>query len=112
MKTLELFNKYTDLLIEADELQADELDATDISEQPPIQPPTRMTSEGERFNVEVLLKAFLHEPDESDNSIALQLQDDLKDATAEDVKNMMADIIALLKTGPNDTKSVLDDTQV
>ena len=32
MKTLELFNKYTDLLIEADEL-----DATDISEQPPVE---------------------------------------------------------------------------
>ena len=108
MKTLELFKTYTDQLL----IEADELDATDISEQPPIQPPTQMTSEGERVHVEVLLKAFLHEPDESDNSIALQLQRDIKDATAEEVKGIMIDIIGLLKTGPNDTKSALDQINV
>ncbi len=62
-KTLELFKKYG--LTEADEL---ELDATDTAEQPPIQDPAEMTPEGEKYLVGLLLKAFLHVPDDSEGS--------------------------------------------
>ena len=48
MKTLELFKEYETLLKEADEVN---VDATDISEQPPVEDadPVSMTSEGEKF---------------------------------------------------------------
>ena len=62
-KTLELFKKYG--LVEADEM-----DATDMAEQPPIQDPAEMTPEGEKYLVGLLLKAFLHVPDDSEGRIA------------------------------------------
>ena len=64
-KTLELFKKYG--LVEADEM-----DATDMAEQPPIQDPAEMTPEGEKYLVGLLLKAFLHVPDDSEGRVLLK----------------------------------------
>ena len=106
-KTLELFKKYG--LTEADEL---ELDATDTAEQPPIQNPAQMTTEGEKFHVETLLQAFLHEPDDSESNIAKEEQKNIRDATEEEVKNIMSKIVGFLNIGVDSTKAALDDIQV
>ena len=105
-KTTELFNKLSKLLNEADEL-----DATDISEQPPVEnaDPVSMTSEGEKFLVGLLIKAFLHVPDDSEGRIAKELQGQLETMDAKDIASQ---IESFLEIGVEDTKSALDDIQV
>ena len=104
-KTLELFKQYG--LNEADEL---EMDATDIAEQPPVEDstPENMTSEGEKYLVGLLLKAFLHVPDDSEGRIAKELQGQLETM---DAKNIAGQIENFLELGVDDTKSVLDQVQ-
>ena len=71
-----------------------------------------MTTQGEKFHVQTLLQAFLHEPDDSESSIAIEAQKNIRDATAEGVKNIMADIVGFLEIGVDSTKAALDDIQV
>ena len=109
MKTLNIFKKYEALYNE----DIEELpDATDMAEQPPIQNPAQMTTEGEKFHVETLLQAFLHEPDESESNIAKEDQKNIRDATDEEVKNIMSKIVGFLNIGVDSTKAALDDIQV
>ncbi len=103
-KTLELFKKYG--LTEADEL---ELDATDTAEQPPIQDPADMTPEGEKYLVSLLLKAFLHVPDDSEGRVAKELQGAFETM---DVKDIAGQIENFLELGVDSTKAALDDIKV
>ncbi len=101
-KTLNLFKQYG--LNEADEL---EMDATDIAEQPPVEDsaPENMTSEGEKYLVGLLLKAFLHVPDDSEGRIAKELQGQLEQMDAKDIAGQIENFLEL---GVDDTKAVLD----
>ena len=105
-KTLELFKEYETLLKEADEL-----DATDISEQPPVEDadPVSLTSEGETFLVRLLVKAFLHIPDDSEGRIAKELQGQFETMDAKDIASQ---IESFLEIGVEDTKSALDQISI
>ena len=106
MKTDRLFEKYESRLSEADEP-----DATDISEQPPIEDvgPESMTSEGEKYLVGLLVKAFLHVPDDSEGRIAKELQSQLETMDAKDIAGQIENFLGL---GVEDTKSALDQIDV
>ena len=106
-KTLELFKTYTDQLL----IEADEPDATDISEQPPVEDadPVSMTSEGEKFLIRLLVKAFLHVPDDSEGRIAKELQGQFETMDAKDIASQ---IESFLEIGVEDTKSVLDQVEL
>lgn len=96
MKTEQLFEKYMKALIEQDEQEP--VDAADVAEQPAAeQPPATetevLTSEGEKFLIELVVKAFLHKPDETEANIVKELQATLlKDRpkdVLENIKNML-----------------------
>ena len=108
MKTLELFKEYETLLKEADEVN---VDATDISEQPPVEDadPVSMTSEGEKFLIRLLVKAFLHIPDDSEGRIAKELQGQFETMDAKDIASQ---IESFLEIGVEDTKSALDQISI
>ena len=95
-KTLEIFKKFG--LVEADEM-----DATDTAEQPPGPAPASMTSEGEKYLVELLVKAFLHEPDESGAATAKALQAQIE----EDPKGVASAISNLVELGNGEMKETL-----
>ena len=101
-KTLNIFKKYG--LVEADEM-----DATDAAEQPPAPAPVSMTSEGEKYLVGLLIKAFLHVPDDSEGRIAKELQGQLENL---DPKDIAGQIQNFLEIGVDSTKAALDDIQV
>lgn len=91
-KTDHLFAKYSTFLTEADE------DATDITDMDlEVDDGVEdLTSEGEKYLVELLVKAFLHEPDESDAATAKELQTQLET----DPKAVAATISNLVEIGP------------
>jgi hypothetical protein len=101
-KTLNIFKKYG--LVEADEM-----DATDAAEQPPAPAPVSMTSEGEKYLVGLLIKAFLHVPDDSEGRIAKELQGQLENL---DPKDIAGQIENFLEIGVDSTKAALDAIQV
>ena len=102
MKTNRLFEKYMKALIEQDELEP--VDATDAAEQPPAPEPEVLTSEGERFLIELVIKAFLHKPDETEANIVKELQATiLRDRP----KDVLENIKNMLEISPVDTKRSL-----
>lgn len=107
-KTEELFSKYAKLFNEEKlELDTPETpDATDIAEMPEdaVEPAgEEMTSEGEKYLVELLVKAFMHEPDESGAATAKELQSKID----EDPKAVAAAISNMVELGPEDMKETL-----
>lgn len=94
MKTLDIFKKYEALYNEADE----QFDATDIEEQPDVEPDpaAEMTPEGEKYLIDLLIKAFLHEPDDSGAAMAKELQLKVDD----DPKAVAAAIANVVEIGP------------
>ena len=107
-KTEELFDKYSKLFNEAqlDVADAAAPDATDIAEMPAdaVEPAgDEMTSEGEKYLVELLVKAFLHEPDESGAATAKQLQAQIE----EDPKGVASAISNLVELGNGEMKETL-----
>ena len=102
MKTEQLFEKYMKALIEQDEQEP--VDATDAAEQPPAPEPEVLTSEGERFLIELVIKAFLHKPDETEANIVKELQANvLRDRP----KDVLENIKNMLEISPVDTKRSL-----
>jgi len=102
MKTEQLFEKYMKALIEQDEQEP--VDATDAAEQPPAPEPEVLTSEGEKFLIELVIKAFLHKPDETEANIVKELQANiLKD----NPKSVLENIKNMLEISPVDTKRSL-----
>ena len=107
MKTLELFHQYDNLFneekLELDSLEAP--DATDIDEQPEMEPNAteELTSEGEKYLVELLVKAFMHEPDESGAATAKELQSMIE----EDPKGVASAISNLVEIGNEELKDTL-----
>lgn len=107
-KTEELFDKYAKLLNEAqlDVADAAAPDATDVAEMPEdtLDPQEdEMTSEGEKYLVELLVKAFLHEPDESGAATAKELQAQIE----EDPKGVASAISNLVELGDGEMKETL-----
>lgn len=103
MKTLKLIEQYKALLEQDADLEA--VDATDVVEQPEV--PVTLTSEGERYLVDLLVKAFLHVPDESEGKIVKELQSTLLDSNPKDVAES---IESMLELSVNDTKKMLNLT--
>lgn len=94
-KTDHLFAKYSTFLTEADEDATDATDITDMDLE--VDDGVEdLTSEGEKYLVELLVKAFLHEPDESDAATAKELQTQLET----DPKAVAATISNLVEIGP------------
>lgn len=105
-KTEELFAKYAKLFNEEVDLDLGSPDATDISEMPEdaVEPAAEeMTSEGEKYLIELLVKAFMHEPDESGAATAKELQGKID----EDPKAVAAAIKNMVELGPEDMKETL-----
>lgn len=101
MKTIDQINNYLKQLSE----QADEVpvDATDVTEQP-AETPAPLTAEGEKYLIDLLVKAFLHVPDESEGKIVKELQATMLDVNPKDVAES---IESMLELSPNDTKATL-----
>ena len=103
-KTEELFNYYASLIGEA--VEGGSPDATDVAEIPAddLGAETEdMTSEGEKYLVELLVKAFLHEPDESGAATAKELQTQID----EDPKGVASAISNLVEIGNEELKDTL-----
>jgi hypothetical protein len=105
MKTLNLIEKYK-TLIEQDIVGEEPIDATDVTEQP-VEAPAPLTAEGEKYLVDLLVKAFLHVPDESEGKIVKELQSTLLDNNPKDVAES---IESMLELSVNDTKKMLNLT--
>lgn len=104
MKTEKLFNYYASFLNENAEDGAP--DATDVAEVPAeamAAETQEMTSEGEKYLVELLVKAFLHEPDESGAATAKELQAMVE----EDPKGVASAISNLVEMGASELKETL-----
>ena len=102
MKTLDIFKKYESL--QNEDLETP--DATDTSEIPTdeLEPQVdAMTSEGEKYLVDLLVKAFLHEPDESGAATAKELQG----MVDEDPKGVASAISNLVEMGDGEMKETL-----
>jgi len=109
MKTLDLFKEYESLFNE--EVEGGAPDATDIAEMPQdALEPTQdeMTPEGEKVLIELLVKAFLHEPNDSDQAVAKELQLQID----EDPKHVAASIGGLVSFGSEGMKDTLDTVDV
>ena len=109
MKTEKLFKYYASILNEAqlDVADVDAPDATDVAEVPAdamASETQELTPEGEKYLVELLLKAFLHVPGESDAAVAKDLQSKVD----EDAKGVASAISNLVEMGEGDMKDVLD----
>lgn len=108
MNTINKIDSYIKQLMEQAEVDpiamADApIDATDVTEQPP-EDAAPLTVEGERYLIDLLVKAFLHTPDETEGKIVKELQASLLKKNPKDVAES---IESLLEISPNDTKSVL-----
>lgn len=104
MKTLKLIEQYKTLLEQDADLEA--VDATDVTEQPE-EAPAPLTAEGEKYLIDLLVKAFLHVPDESEGKIVKELQATLLDSNPKDVAES---IESMLELSVNDTKKMLNLT--
>ena len=104
MKTLKLIEQYKTLLEQDADLEA--VDATDVTEQPE-EAPTPLTAEGEKYLIDLLVKAFLHIPDESEGKIVKELQATILDSNPKDVAES---IESMLELSVNDTKKMLNLT--
>ena len=104
MKTERLFNYYTSIFNE--EVDGGSPDATDVAEVPAeamAAETDELTSEGEKYLVELLVKAFLHEPDESGAATAKALQAQIE----EDPKGVASAISNLVELGNGEMKETL-----
>ena len=103
-KTIAMVEKYLRYINEQDgeELEAP-VDATDVAEQPE-EVPAPLTAEGERYLIDLLVKAFLHVPDESEGKIVKELQATILDSNPKDVAES---IESMLELSINDTKKTL-----
>ena len=109
MKTEKLFKYYASMLNE--NVEGGAPDATDVAEMPAdaLEPQAdEMTSEGEKVLVELLVKAFLHEPGESDRAVAKEIQGKID----EDPKAVAAAISNLVEMGEGEVKDALDSVEV
>jgi len=104
MKTLDIFKKYEALYNEADESELENLeaDATDIEEQPPA--PESVSAEGEKYLADLLIKAFLHEPDDNGAQAAIDLESKV-DENPKDVISTIKSMVVIGKEGLKDTLS-------
>ena len=82
------------------------IDATDVTEQPPEEP-APLTVEGERYLIRLLVKAFLHVPDETEGKIVKELQSTMLDNNPKDVAES---IESMVEISQGDMKSVLRST--
>lgn len=106
MKTLYLINQHLRRLNEqVDEDVSIEADATDVAEQP--EAPAPLTAEGEKYLIDLLVKAFLHVPDESEGKIVKELQATMLDVNPKDVAEAIENMLEL---SPVDTERVLNLT--
>ncbi len=106
MRTLDLIDKYLVKLREQSEEDVSiEADATDVAEQP--EAPIPLTAEGEKYLIDLLVKAFLHVPDESEGKIVKELQATMLDVNPKDVAEAIENMLEL---SPVDTERVLNLT--
>jgi hypothetical protein len=103
-KTLKIINKY--LYSEDVEMDGMEgIDATDTAEQPPATPDP-LTVESEKVYADLIIKAFLAEPSDSDAIIARDLQPDVET----DPKAVVAKLMGLMHMSEGDMKDTLSQS--
>lgn len=98
-RTERLFEKYARLFENTDDEQ---FDATDIEEQPPA--PESVSAEGEKYLADLLIKAFLHEPDDNGAQAAIDLESKV-DENPKDVISTIKSMVVIGKEGLKDTLS-------
>lgn len=84
------------------DMPVDATDEAEISEDEP----TPLTSEGERYLVELLVKAFLHEPDTSEKNIVKELQVSVLDENPKEVADAISNFLEISSAS---TQEDLDD---
>lgn len=107
MKTLELIDKYFQLL-EQGEQQLDQTapaDATDIATQPEEQEVRPLSSEGEKYLVKLLVQAFVHTPSDQEINIIDALNQEVGETNPKDVAEA---IEKLLNNTREDFKNTID----
>ena len=107
--TLSFINGYLSYINEqqGDNMLGDTpVDATDVTEQPPEEP-APLTVEGEKYLIGLLVKAFLHIPDETEGKIVKELQSTMLDQNPKDVAES---IESMLEISQGDMKNVLRST--
>lgn len=108
MKTLDLLTRYLKQFNEQDELDTELADATDIGEHLSRARKALsqlLTSEGEKYLINIAIKAFLHQPDESESKIVKELQSTVFEDNPKDV---IEHIENFLEISPVDTERALD----
>lgn len=113
MKTINLINKYFRII----EQGGQPPDATEPNSQQPTQPPTTttktepaqevipLTTEGEQYLIDLLVKAFAHTPDNNELAIVDSIQQEYRSTNP---KEIASTIQQLLDGGKEEFTSELD----
>jgi hypothetical protein len=94
MKTLKLIDRYLHIIEQGEPLPVDATpDATDATTQPApeVQP---MTSEGEKYLIDLLVKAFSHSPDAEELKIVDTINQEYKEQNPKEVAEAIEKLLA------------------
>lgn len=109
MKTLKLINNYLRILEQGEDLTggapAEAPDATDVATQPEEPETQPLSSEGEKFYLDLLVKAFVHSPTEQEINIVDTLNQEMGDNKP---RSVAEEILKLLDTTPTSMQSTID----
>lgn len=96
MKTLKLIDRYLHILEQGEPLPADATaDATDVTTQPAPAPETLpLSSEGEKYLIDLLVKAFAHSPDAEELKIVDTINQQYKDQNPKEVAETIQKLLA------------------
>ena len=104
MKTLNLINKYFRIIEQDEQTPTNATDATEVVAQPEVQP---LTSEGEKFLINLLITAFAHSPDDNELNIIDTIQQQYLESNP---KEVVAVIQKLLNGSNEELLSVINKT--
>jgi hypothetical protein len=112
MKTLKLIDNYLRILEQGEDLTgaapAEAPDATDVATQPEEPETQPLSSEGEKFYLDLLVKAFVHKPTEQEINIVDTLNQEMGDAKP---RSVAEEILKLLDTTPTSMQSTIDSIE-
>jgi len=92
MKTLKLIDRYLHILEQDEPLP---VDATDVTTQPAPAPETLpLSSEGEKYLVDLLVKAFSHSPDAEELKIIDAINQEYKEQNPKEVAEAIEKLLA------------------
>ena len=108
MKTIKLIDRYLKLLEQDAQpgvSSSEPVDATDIASQPDEPEVKPLSSEGEKFYLNLLVKAFAHAPTEQEINIVDSLNQEMGDTSP---RTVAEEILKLLNTTPSSMQKTID----